>query len=396
MFNSWEAREMNNRTLLTRILAIIALAAFLAVSILSVLPQRPVYAVSVNEAQRQQQEATRKKEEAVTNQKEEIARREEIDAQISEVQSAINGYQSEIDRKNVAIEASEQKINRLTADIQVQNAHYNKRAKRLIKKGNVSYAEILLQSKSIDDMLTRISIVKRVAKYDSDKLDEIESSMTEVKQLKEELLVQKSEVLKLKAVQDEKKAELDGYRQESQAIIDDLQKDIETFQKEYDRAKQLEAQARAEAERARQQSQTKYNLPSTYTGGAFHWPSATTHLVTSPYGYRIHPVTGKSRFHAGIDIGAAYGTAILAANAGVVIVSGYNAGGYGNYVVINHGGGYTTLYAHCSSVNVSVGQQVSRGQVIASCGSTGMSTGPHIHFEVQYNGQTTNPMQYFN
>ena len=126
------------------------------------------------------------------------------------------------------------------------------------------------------------------------------------------------------------------------------------------------------------------------------WPSNTTRLVTSPYGYRIHPVTGKSRFHAGIDIGAAHGTSILAANDGVVIVSGYNSGGYGNYVVINHGGGYTTLYAHCSSLLVSVGQKVSRGQVIARCGSTGMSTGPHIHFEVQVNGTTTNPMQYFN
>jgi len=387
---------MQNKKLITRILAIVALLAFIAVSILSVLPPRQVYAVSVSEAQRQQKEASKKKEEAVKNQNEEIAKREELDAQISEVQATINGYQAEIDRKNAAIKASEQKIARLTSDLQMQNADYNKRAKRLIKKGNVSYAEILLRSKSIDDMLTRISVVKRVAKFDSDKLDQIEDSMTEVKQMKQDLLVQKQEVLSLKSVQDEKKAELDVFRAESQAIIDDLQKDIDAFQKEYDNAKALEAQARAAAERARQQSEAKYNIPSTYTGGAFHWPSATTHLVTSPYGYRIHPVTGVSRFHAGIDIGAAYGTAVLAANSGVVIVSGYNAGGYGNYVVINHGGGYTTLYAHCSSVNVSVGQQVSRGQVIASCGSTGMSTGPHIHFEVQYNGQTTNPMQYFN
>ena len=241
-----------------------------------------------------------------------------------------------------------------------------------------------------------MSVVKRVAEYDSDKLEEIEESMTEVDLMKKDLLSQKEDVLKLKQVQDEKKEELSGYRAESQAIIDKLQKDINAFEKEYERAKQLEAQARAEAERARIQSQGKYNIPASYVGGQFMWPSNTTHLVTSPYGYRIHPVTGKSRFHAGIDIGAAYGTSILAANDGVVIVAGYNAGGYGNYVVINHGGGYTTLYAHASSLLVSVGQKVSRGQVIATCGSTGMSTGPHIHFEVQYNGQTTNPMQYFN
>jgi len=245
-------------------------------------------------------------------------------------------------------------------------------------------------------MLTRMSVVKRVAEYDSDKLEEIESSMTEVEKLKADLLAQKEEVVSLKSEQDSKKEELDGYRKESQDIIDKLQKDIAAFEKEYEIAKQLEAQARAEAERLRRQSDATMNLPANYTGGKFLWPSNTTRLVTSPYGYRIHPVTGKSRFHAGIDIGAAHGTSILAANDGVVIVSGYNSGGYGNYVVINHGGGYTTLYAHCSSLLVSVGQKVSRGQVIARCGSTGMSTGPHIHFEVQVNGTTTNPMQYFN
>ena len=387
---------MQNNKIFVRLFAIIALVAFVAVSVLASLPSKTAYAVSVSDAQKKQQQATAKKEEAEKKQKEEIAKRQEIDAQISEVQADINAFGAEIERKNVAIKASEQKINKLTSELQQQNAHYNERAKRLIKKGNVSYAEIILRSKSIDDMLTRVSVVKRVAEYDSEKLEEIESSMTEVQQLKDELLVQKEEVVKLKAEQDEKKAELDGYRAESQAIIDKLQKDINAFEKEYEIAKQLEAQARAEAERLRKQSEQKYKIPSNYTGGAFQWPSATTHLVTSPYGYRIHPVTGKSRFHAGIDIGAGYGTSILAANSGVVIVAGYNAGGYGNYVVINHGGGYTTLYAHCSSLLVSVGQQVSRGQVIATCGSTGMSTGPHIHFEVQLNGQTTNPMQYFN
>lgn len=387
---------MLKNKLFTRVLAIVALIAFLGVAILASLPSSMAHAASVQDAQRKQKEATAKKEAAKEWQKKEIAKREELDKQISSVQAQIDEFQAEIDRKATAIKASQQKINTLTKDLQKQNAGYNERAKRLIKKGNVSYAEIILRSKSIDDMLTRMSVVKRVAEYDSDKLEEIESSMTEVEKLKADLLAQKEEVVSLKSEQDSKKAELDGYRKESQDIIDKLQKDIAAFEKEYEIAKQLEAQARAEAERLRRQSDATLNLPANYTGGKFLWPSNTTRLVTSPYGYRIHPVTGKSRFHAGIDIGAAHGTSILAANDGVVIVSGYNSGGYGNYVVINHGGGYTTLYAHCSSLLVSVGQKVSRGQVIARCGSTGMSTGPHIHFEVQVNGTTTNPMQYFN
>lgn len=395
---------MLKNKLFIRILAIVALVAFVAMSLFLSISPITANATSVQEAQRRQQEATQKKEAAIASQNEEIKKREELDKQISAVQAEIDAYQEKIDQKTQAIEASEKKINELTVDMQKQNSDYNERAKRLIKKGNISYTEIILRSKSVEDMLSRASIVKRVAEYDSDKLKEIENSMDDVEKMKENLLIQKQEVIDLKAEQDEQKKVLDGYRQESQTIIDNLQKDIETFEREYELAKQAEAQAKAEAERLRQQidsgratnSSGAIIVPPTFSGGQFAWPSNTTRLVTSPYGYRIHPVTRKSRFHAGIDIGAAYGTDILASQSGVVIVAGYNSGGYGNYVVINHGGGYTTLYAHCSSLLVSRGQNVSRGQVIAKCGSTGMSTGPHIHYEVQYNGKTTNPMQYFN
>ena len=114
----------------------------------------------------------------------------------------------------------------------------------------------------------------------------------------------------------------------------------------------------------------------------------------SQYGRRLHPVLGTYRGHAGIDIGAGYGTNVLAANDGTVIVAGYNSGGYGNYVIIDHGGGYTTLYGHNSSLCVSAGQKVTRGTVIAKCGSTGLSSGPHIHFEVRVNGSPVNPLPY--
>ena len=129
------------------------------------------------------------------------------------------------------------------------------------------------------------------------------------------------------------------------------------------------------------------------------WPSNTTHLVTSPYGYRIHPVTGKSRFHAGIDIGAAYGTSILAANDGVVIVAGYNAGGYGNYVAVDHGTvkgeRIKAYYAHMDSVAVPNGASVKQGQVLGYVGTTGSSTGYHLHFGIMKNDSWVNPMNYY-
>ena len=216
--------------------------------------------------------------------------------------------------------------------------------------------------------------------------------MEEVEALKATLLEEKEAVILLKEEQGTQKAVLEGLRAESQQIIDDLQEDIDAFEAQYEEAKKAEERARQEAEAAAKSG--NYNVPANFVGGQFLWPSATTY-VTSPYGYRIHPVTGAQRFHSGVDIGASYGTNIFAANSGTVVVAGYNTGGYGNYVVISHGGGYSTLYAHCSSLLVSAGQQVSKGQVIATCGSTGMSTGPHIHFEIQLNGQTTNPLQYF-
>lgn len=387
-----------------RVLAILALIAFVGVSVIMAVPQLG-NATSVSEAQRKQKEAQAGKQAAESKRSDELVRRDEIDKQITAVQNEINEYQRQIDEKAAMITKSEQEITKLSYELKSQNASYNARAKNLIKKGDASYTEIILNSKSIDDFLTRSSVLKRVAKYDSERMAEIEDSMEEVEVLKDNLLVQKQEVIDLKAQQDAKKVELDGYRAESQRIIDDLQGQIEEFEEQYELAKQAEAAARAEIARLIQQEQSNQSSSSAgasttpkivpSSGGKFQWPSTTTRLVTSPYGYRIHPVTGKSRFHSGIDIGAAYGTDIVAAESGTVIVSGYNTGGYGNYVVISHGGGYSTLYAHCSSLLVSRGQQVSRGQVIAKCGSTGMSTGPHIHYEVQVNGKTTDPLSYY-
>lgn len=382
---------MQKNKILIRILALIALLAFLGVSILAAIPYR-AGAISVSEAQRQQSQAQQKKEQAKAAQSAELKKRAEIDAQISSVQAEIDSYQAQIDEKVAKIEENEKELNKMTEDLQTQNEAYNERVKQNVKSGKVSYLEMLFNAKSPEDLILRLSVMKQMMKYDNKVIEEIEASMAEVEELQNKLIDEKAKVVSLKEEQDAKKQVLDGYRAESQAIIDDLQKDIEAFEAQYNAAKKAEEQARAAANAAANSG--RFTLPANFVGGQFMWPSNTTH-VTSQYGYRIHPVTGRQRFHSGVDIGAPYGSSIYASNSGTVVVAGYNSGGYGNYVVINHGGGYSTLYAHCSSLLVSAGQQVSRGQVIAKCGSTGMSTGPHVHFEIQYNGSTTNPMQYF-
>ena len=194
-------------------------------------------------------------------------------------------------------------------------------------------------------------------------------------------------MLVLKADADAQMAVLKEKQEESQRLVDSIKADIASFEKALKAQEAAEAAAREEIRRLTQGSS------GTYSGGTFAWPSVSTY-ITSPYGTRVHPVTGKVKTHTGIDIGAGMGTNIFAAADGTVLISGWNTGGYGNYVVIDHGGGLTTLYAHCSSLLVSAGQKVTRGQVIAKCGSTGMSTGPHLHFEVLKNGAHTDPYAY--
>ena len=165
----------------------------------------------------------------------------------------------------------------------------------------------------------------------------------------------------------------------------------------------VEKEAAAELTRKAEQNKnndTKKDQNSNDDGsvtptGTFQWPVPSSHTITSNYGYRIHPISGTKKLHAGIDIGAPGGSNIIAADSVTVILSsfGYN-GGYGNYVIISHGNGITTRYAHCSNLFVSVGQTVTKGQPIAAVGSTGASTGNHCHFEVRINGGSKNPLNY--
>lgn len=258
---------------------------------------------------------------------------------------------------------------------------------------------MLLNSKSFSDLLERYAVVKQIVKYDSNRLDELRAIAEQIAAIKEELESEKATLVSLKADETAEKNTLESKRAESQAIIDSLQSDKSSLEKALADQEAAEAAARAEIKRLAEQqaaaarSSGSTSVPSKYSGTMIAPASGP---VTSPYYMRVHPVTGKLRQHTGIDYGAPYGSDIVAAASGTVLVAGYNSGGYGNYVVINHGGGITTLYAHASRLCVSAGQSVSQGQVIAKVGSTGMSTGPHLHFEVLVNGAHTNPANYVN
>ncbi|MDY5100390.1 MAG: M23 family metallopeptidase, partial [Oscillospiraceae bacterium] len=172
-----------------------------------------------------------------------------------------------------------------------------------------------------------------------------------------------------------------------------LQKEIDALMAKL-REEEAAAAAAAEAEKNKNNGSSGGGTGGSVMGtGDFRWP-VDCYLITSEYGYRIHPIQNVTKFHAGVDIGAQSGQSIYASAAGTVAVSTYNDS-YGNYVLINHGGGNATLYAHMSSTAVTAGQYVSQGQVIGYVGSTGWSSGPHLHFEIRLNGSTVNPLQFF-
>lgn len=376
-----------------RILAIIALVAFLAMSILSSIPAFRANAETAQErienSVKKQNEIKEQIEDANVKKQSALAQYNEIDKEVVALQITVDKINSDVADSEAKIAKKDAELKQAEAECEKQYEGYCERAKLLLQKGTVSYLELLIHAESFSDFLTRISLVNEIADYDSKKLEELRKYAAEVEALKAELEEENDRLMVLKKEADGQMAVLKEKQAESQRLIDSIKSDIASFEKALKAQEAAEAAAREEIRRLTQGS------TGTYTGGQFAWPS-TSSYITSPYGTRIHPVTGKLKTHTGIDIGAGMGTSIFAAASGTVLISGWNSGGYGNYVVIDHGGGLTTLYAHCSSLLVSAGQKVSRGQVIARVGSTGVSTGPHLHFEVLKNGSHTDPYAYLN
>ncbi len=404
---------MVKNKLIVRVLAMIALVAFLAVSLITIIPTS-VGAESaqskLKDAQTKQSELKSKINSTQSQINDNTKKKEAIDSEISKVQAQIDTLNSKISDSNNKIAAKQTELTAAEEESKEQYDNYLNRAKMMVERGSVTYLEVLLNSKSFSDLLARYSVVKQIVRYDSQKLDELKAIEQKIAAIKTELENEKANLVSLKADETAQMNTLSAKRAESQKIIAGLEADKSSYEQALDNAEKAEANARAEIKRLAEEAEKKAaaaaaaksqsggstkSSTATYSGtysGGMIWPSSGS--VTSPYSTRVHPVTGKVRKHAGIDIGSPYGSNIVAAAAGTVIVAGYNSGGYGNYVVISHGSGISTLYAHASSLCVSAGQTVSQGQVIAKVGSTGLSTGPHLHFEVHVNGATVNPTQY--
>ena len=341
----------------------------------------------------------------------------EIDStvqQISLLQEKINVISDEMDQKSLEIEEKEQEIldkeGEIDAKIDDINQNYELLKQRLrasYMSDGASTLDLLMGAKSFGEFLSQNEMTRKIAEHDQEilvnlreeqagleyDLEELERAKAGLEESKAELEQSRASLEETRGAVNSKKSELDRlYQSSSNQIAElssleaELEANIAAYQK---KAQDMEA----EIQRIYASLKT---TTAEYVGGDFSWPLSGFSNITSYYGWRFN---GQD-FHTGIDIsgGGIYGAPIYAANSGTVVVAqrNYTAGySYGMYVIIDHGGGYTTLYGHCSSLSVSEGQTVSAGQQIANVGSTGWSTGPHLHFEIRVNGQSTDPLGYF-
>ena len=281
------------------------------------------------------------------------------------------------------------------ADEQLEK--YKVRVRAMEESGRYSYIEVLFGANSIGEFLSLIDDIGDIMRSDKELEKSYRESVAELKAVKAEYEEAKVEMESSKKELEALKAQQEKDIAEAAAVISSLQSDISSNSSflsqlsAQEKALQAEINKKVNELNEQQKPNNGNNGSSVVGNGNLVWPSYCTY-ITSRQGPRIHPVTGEFKNHGGTDIGASYGTAIWAADSGTVVRSsdGWN-GGWGNYVMIDHGNGMQTLYAHMSSRAVSVGQTVSRGQVIGYVGSTGMSTGAHLHFEMYVNGSKVDP-----
>ena len=322
-------------------------------------------------------------------------------------QIQLNNQEIELYDEMIAEKAAElEEAQRLENE---QLERYRARVRAMEENGGYNILAIISKSDSFSDMLTAMDDVGEIMESDRQLEDAYIAARENTESVKADYEDTRSELEELKAQLKEEQEELEKDIEEAIQIILNLENDLENRQAEYDAimaaedaanatidklVAELEAQRAAEAAAAAAAAGGSGGGGSANASGSFMWPVASYVYVSSRFGLRVHPITGEKKSHTGIDIASNQGTAVYASDGGSVTLAGWN-GGYGNCIMIDHGNGYVTLYGHLSSLSVSVGQTVSQGTTIGAVGSTGNSTGPHLHFEVLKNGTRIDPEQFF-
>lgn len=340
----------------------------------------------------------RSKKASVVDQKAALDQENDLAQQeIEVVKQQITAYDQQIEDKGVELEEAKQ-------EEEAQTVRFRGCVRHLEEYGQMSYIAILLEATSLSDLLARMDMVGEVIAYNKQVQADMTAAREKVETVKAELEDARTELQDKQSELETKQVELQQKVSEANALLASLESDINAYKSAYDQYEQQQKNVQSQIDKQvealrRQEEANKKNDPSYDAGkdngatGSMLWPCPSCHTITSPFGWRYHPIYHTQKYHSGVDIGASYGAAIVAADGGTVITAGA-VSGYGNCVVINHGNGITTLYGHMSSIAVSSGQKVSKGQTIGYVGSTGNSTGPHLHWEVTVNGVRQNPLNY--
>lgn len=309
-----------------------------------------------------------------------------LDKKATGVANELNQIEHGLLKIRKEIKETEDRLLEAEENIENKTEAFSKRLRQMYKNGNTGYLEVLFSASDIKDFLSRQNMIEAIAEQDKELIAYMKEQRESIESNKIKLEGQRASIETTKANIVKKKSELERVSREKENLIGRLVLDIVAYEKEYDKLNELAKGIEAQIIKLQSNS-------GVYAGGKMGWPVPGHTRISSPYGTRIHPIFKVKKLHTGIDIPAPMGSSIIASAGGSVVYSA-PLGGYGNTVMIDHGGKILTLYAHNSVLIAKEGDTVNKGDVIAKAGSTGNSTGPHLHFEVRKNGVYVDPISW--
>lgn len=392
---------MTAKRILRTVSALLALVIFA----MAVVPVSPALAVSQSEI------------DALEEQRDELkAEREDMQAEIDALKDEQAGvleqkraldeqnevYRQELELIEEQVELYTRLVDEKAAELEKamaaeeeQLATYRQHVRAMEENGKYTYLSIIFGSKSLSELMSNLDMIGEIMEADKRIYDQYTEARERAEEIKAEYEATLEQLGEKQEEYEAEKAELEAKIAEASDMIAQLEEEINSNYELYLEVLAQEEALESDIQNKIAELERQEAANSITSTGTYIWP-LPGYSPGSAYGWRMHPIYHEMRFHAGEDIGAPTGTPILAADSGVAAVYPDNGNGYGNYIMINHGGGRVTLYAHMSAFAISGGATVTQGQVIGYVGSTGNSTGPHLHFEVRVNGATTDPKQYFN